>query len=122
MTLPYQDLHIYEVSGEVLGAKRVFKDDFLGCWNEGDVSFLFFSAATIRRCRNSFEAGAAPPLKDVLDYTAWQAGDELKPFKVGHLVICPPWETWRLEEGETLVHLDPVLFSEQGITRPRGPA
>ena len=115
MTLPYQDLHIYEVSGEILGAKRVFKEDFLGCWNEGEISFLFFSAAHDQEVQE-FVRGRGLTLrsKDVLDYTAWQAGDELKPFKEGHLVICPPWETWRLEEGETLIHLDPCVVFGTG--------
>ena len=26
------------------GSKGIFREDFLGCWNEGEISFLFFSA------------------------------------------------------------------------------
>ena len=115
MTLPYQDLHIYEISGEVLGSKRIFKEDFLGCWNEGEISFLFFSAPHDQEVQE-FVRGRGLTLrsKDVLDYTSWQAGDELMPFKVGHLVICPPWETWRAEEGEALIHLDPCVVFGTG--------
>ena len=43
MTL-YKDLYIYEISGEALDSRHFFPQDFLGCWNEDEVSFLFFSA------------------------------------------------------------------------------
>jgi hypothetical protein len=29
--IPYQELYIYEISGEVLGSKNFFKEDFIGC-------------------------------------------------------------------------------------------
>ena len=61
----------------------------------------------------SFTEKKGVPLvsRNVLDYKAWQAGEELKPFKVGNLVISPPWEDAKVEEGEILVHLDPnVVF------------
>jgi hypothetical protein len=40
MVIPYKDLYIYEVSGELLGSRGHFKEDFVGCWNEGDVPLL----------------------------------------------------------------------------------
>jgi ribosomal protein L11 methyltransferase len=49
-----------------------------------------------------------------MDYTAWQAGDELKPFKVGNLVIAPPWESTQAGEGETLLYLDPCVVFGTG--------
>lgn len=47
--------------------------------------------------------------RNIFDYKAWQAGEELKPFKVGDLIISPPWEEGRIEGGEVLVHLDPCV-------------
>lgn len=115
MRLPYQNLYIYEISGEVLGSKNIFKEDFLGCWNEGEISFLFFSAPHDKEVEGFVhKKGLDLRSRDVLDYRSWQAGDELKPFKVGHLVICPPWETWAVEEGETLIHLDPCVVFGTG--------
>jgi ribosomal protein L11 methyltransferase len=38
----------------------------------------------------------------------------LKPFKVGNLVICPPWEQCVIEEEEVLVHLDPCVVFGTG--------
>jgi ribosomal protein L11 methyltransferase len=113
--VPYQNLYIYEISGEILGSRSFFTEDFIGCWNEGEVSFLFFSEphdkeveAFIHRKRFSLLA------KEVLDYKAWQAGEELKPFKVGNLVISPPWEEQKFEEGEILVRLDPCVVFGTG--------
>ena len=31
MMISYQDLYIYEVSGELLGSGGYFKEDFVGC-------------------------------------------------------------------------------------------
>ena len=113
--LPYKDLYIYEISGEVSGSKGIFREDYLGCWNEGETSFLFFSAPH----DDEVEAVATKkglPLrsKNVLDYKSWQAGDELKPFNVGNLVICPAWEDRDVREGEILIRLDPCVVFGTG--------
>jgi ribosomal protein L11 methyltransferase len=110
--VPYQNLYIYEISGKILGSKTFFKEDFIGCWNEGEISFLFFSNTHDGEVKAWVQQkGFSLLSKNVLDYKAWQVGEELKPFKVGQLVICPPWENWVAEEGEVLVHLDPsVVF------------
>ncbi len=112
MMIPYQNLYIYEISGAIPDSKKIFKEDFLGCWNEGEASFLFFSQPHDEEV-DLFRKRRGVPLisRNVLDYKAWQAGEELKPFKVGNLVISPPWEDARVEEGEILVRLDPnVVF------------
>ncbi len=115
VVIPYQDLYIYEVSGDVLGSRDYFKEDFVGCWNEGDVSFLFFSAphdedvnAFLRRKRRNLLS------THVLDYRAWQAGEELKPFQVGPLVISPPWEESTVGPGEAGIRLDPCVVFGTG--------
>ncbi len=43
-SLPYKDLYVYEISGEIPDSKDFFREDFIGCWNEGEISCLFFSA------------------------------------------------------------------------------
>jgi len=40
---PYKNLYIYEIEGKVLHPKKIFQEDFLGCWCEGNFSYLFFS-------------------------------------------------------------------------------
>jgi len=113
--IPYQNLYIYEIDGELRGSKNFFKEDFIGCWNEGEVSFLFFSRPHDKEVEAFIREKGYPLLaKEVFDYKAWQAGEELKPFKVGNLVICPPWEDRVIEEGEVLVHLDPCVVFGTG--------
>ena len=43
MMIPYQNLYVYEISGAISDSKNFFKEDFIGCWNEEKVSFLFFT-------------------------------------------------------------------------------
>jgi len=110
--IPYQDLYIYEISRPLSDSRNFFQEDFIGCWNEGEASFLFFSQPHDEEVRSFTEKkGVLLISRNVLDYKAWQAGEELKPFKSGNLVISPPWEDCRVEEEEILVHLDPgVVF------------
>jgi ribosomal protein L11 methyltransferase len=115
MMIPYQNLYIYEISGEISNSKSFFKEDFIGCWNEGEISCLFFSHPHDEEVKAlADQKGLFLLSKNVLDYKAWQAGEELKPFKVGNLVICPPWEDGVVEEGEILVHLDPCVVFGTG--------
>jgi ribosomal protein L11 methyltransferase len=115
MMIPYQNLYIYEISGEISDSKNFFRKDFIGRWNEGEISFLFFSNPhdeDVEALINS--RGMSLLSKNILDFKAWQAGEELKPFRVGNLVISPPWENGRVEEGEILVHLDPCVVFGTG--------
>lgn len=115
MMIPYQTLYIYEISETISDSKDFFKEDFIGCWNEGEVSFLFFSKPHeeevelfIKKRDRSLVS------KNVMDYSAWQAGEELKPFKVGNLVVSPPWENGTVEKEEILVYLDPCVVFGTG--------
>jgi len=113
--IPYPNLYIYEISGAISDSKNFFKEDFIGCWNEGEASFLFFSQPHDEEVGLFIEKKGYPLLsRNVLDYKAWQAGEELKPFKVGNLVISPPWENEWADEGEVLVHLDPCVVFGTG--------
>jgi len=115
MMIPYQTLYIYEISGTILDSRNFFKEDFIGCWNEGEISFLFFSQPHDEEVELFIKKKGVPLVsKNVLDYKVWQAGEELKPFKVGNLVISPPWEKREVEEGEVLVHLDPCVVFGTG--------
>jgi ribosomal protein L11 methyltransferase len=116
MMIPYQNLYIYEISGVILDSRNFFKEDFIGCWNEMETSFLFFSQPHDEEVESFIgKKGLLLTSKNVLDYKAWQAGEELKPFRVGNLVVCPPWENGSVEEGEVLVHLDPCVVFGTGF-------
>jgi len=115
MMIPYQTLYIYEISGTISDSRDFFKGDFIGCWNEGEVSFLFFSKPHKEEVELFIKKKGVPLVsKNTLDYKAWQAGEELRPFKVGNLVISPPWENGEVQEGEILVHLDPCVVFGTG--------
>ena len=113
--IPYRDLYVYEVSGEVSDSKTFFKEDFIGCWNEGEISCLFFSAPHDHDVQAFIQKRPFRLLsRNVMDYKSWQAGEELKPFTVGNLVIAPPWETCQADPGHILVHLDPCVVFGTG--------
>ncbi len=113
--IPYQNLYIYEISGVISDSKKFFNEDFIGCWNEREASFLFFSQPHDEEVESFIEKKGYPLIsRNILDYKAWQAGEELKPFKVGGLIISPPWEEGRIEGGEALVHLDPCVVFGTG--------
>ncbi|MGA2517758.1 MAG: 50S ribosomal protein L11 methyltransferase [Thermodesulfobacteriota bacterium] len=115
MKIPYQNLYIYEISGEISDSRDFLKQDFIGCWNEGKTSFLFFSQPHDEEVEPFVKKKGYPVLsRNILDYKAWQAGEELIPFQVGTLIISPPWENVRVEEGQTLVHLDPCVVFGTG--------
>ncbi len=115
MMIPYQNLYIYEISGEILDSRNFLKQDFIGCWNEGETSFLFFSQPHDEEVESFIKKKGYPLLsRNILDYKAWQAGEELKPFQVGNLVISPPWENVSVEEGQILVQLDPCVVFGTG--------
>ena len=115
MMVPYQILYIYEIAGEISGSRGLFKKDFIGCWNEGEVSFLFFSRPKDEEVETLIgQKGFRLLSKNVLDYKTWQSGEELKPFQVGNLFTCPPWQNCVIGEGEISVHLDPCVVFGTG--------
>jgi ribosomal protein L11 methyltransferase len=113
--IPYETLYIYEICGEIQGSRSFFKEDFIGCWNEQESSFLFFSQPHDEEVEALVDQrGLSLLTRNTLDYKAWQAGEELRPFKIGNLVFCPSWEDEVIEEGEVLVHIDPCVVFGTG--------
>jgi ribosomal protein L11 methyltransferase len=113
--IPYETLYIYEICGEIQGSRNFFKEDFIGCWNEEGSSFLFFSLPHDDQVEAFADQRALSLLtRNILDYKAWQAGEELRPFKIGNLVFSPPWENVVIGEEETLVHIDPCVVFGTG--------
>ena len=113
--IPYETLYIYEIFGEIQGSRNFFKEDFIGCWNEEGSSFLFFSLPHDEQVEAFADrSGLSLLTRNILDYKAWQAGEELRPFKIGNLVFSPPWENVVIGEEETLVHIDPCVVFGTG--------
>jgi len=115
MVVPYRDLYVYEISGEISAAREFFKKHFIGCWNEGEVSFLFFSRPHDKEVEAFADHRGLQLLsRNFLDYKAWQAGEELRPLKIENLVFSPPWENVVIGKEKTLVHIDPCVVFGTG--------
>jgi len=113
--IPYETLYIYEIRGEIQGSRNFFKEDFIGCWNEQESSFLFFSLPHDEQVEAFADRrGLSLLTRNILDYKAWQAGEELRPFNIGNLVFSPPWENVVIGKEETLVHIDPCVVFGTG--------
>lgn len=114
---PYDKLFIYEVSGEVSVNSDMFGQHFIGCWNEGKSSFLFFSRQHDKEVRKWLDHQGSGKMvsRHVMDYRDWQAGEDLKPLRIGKLVICPSWAETKIAEGEILMRLDPGVVFGTGL-------
>jgi ribosomal protein L11 methyltransferase len=114
---PYDELFIYELSGEI-SAKEAFSGrNFIGCWNEAGSSFLFFTRNHDEDVRKWLirQRKARLVSRHVMDYRDWQAGEDLKPYRIENLVICPSWEVAEISEGEILIRLDPGVVFGTGL-------
>ena len=114
---PYHKLFIYELSDEISVKGDVFGRDFIGCWNEGGNSFLFFSQQHDEEVRKWLAHQGRGKLlsRHVMDYRDWQAGEDLKPFRIEKLLICPPWEEADMAKDEILIRLDPGVVFGTGL-------
>ena len=91
--IPYQDLYIYYLHGQVTPDKEVFDRNFIGCWQEDEFSFLFFSKPSHDKVKKILSSQPRLSLLDEFEmtYDEWQGG-KLSPFKVGRFWIAPPWQ------------------------------
>ena len=114
---PYDKLFIYEVPGEVSVNSDIFGRHFIGCWNEGGNSFLFFPRQHDAEVRKwlGHQGGGKLVSRHVMDYRDWQAGEDLKAFRIEKLTICPSWAETKIAEGKILIRLDPGVVFGTGL-------
>ncbi len=114
---PYHKLFIYELSAEISVKRDVFGACYIGCWNEPGSSFLFFSRQHDEEVRRWLVHQGRGKLisRHVMDYRDWQAGEDLKPFHIEKLVICPSWEEANIAEDEILIRFDPSVVFGTGL-------
>ena len=113
---PYDHLYIYEMAGRV-GDVPISSPDYIGCWSEGDSSFLFFHKDRRALVERLIEQGDLPRLVDAydMDYEQWQ-GDKLKAFRVGSLWFRPPYgDIPSPPEGCREVPFDPGVVFGTGL-------
>jgi len=99
---PYHKLFIYELSDEISVKGDVIGRHFIGCLNEGKSSFLFFPRQHDEEVTKWLGHRGRGKLvsRHVMDYRDWQAGEDLKPLRIGKLVICPTWEEAKAFSGK----------------------
>jgi len=109
---PYQDLYIYYLSGRFRPDRDFKPENYIGSWEEGDFSFLFFTRP------NKALVEAAVSRQDELDllddyhmtYDQWQGGD-IVPCRIGQFTVSPPWFAVDENIADSTIILDPgVVF------------
>jgi ribosomal protein L11 methyltransferase len=96
---------------------RLTAHDFLGCWREGECSYLFFAQPKEAQVR---EWLAAHPEQGTylsateLNYTDWEAGQAFRPTRIAGFYLCPIWEDPEPRPGDLLIRLEPGLAFGSG--------
>ena len=109
---PYQDLYIYYLSGRFRPGRDFKPDHYIGSWEEGEFSFLFFTRPNKALVEAIVDRLANLELLDHyhMTYDQWQGGD-IVPCRVGRFIISPPWFAVGKNNADTTIVLDPgVVF------------
>ncbi len=109
---PYQDLYIYYLSGRFRPGRAFNPEDYIGCWEEGEFSFLFFTRPNMALVEATVNPLAGLKLLDHyhMTYEQWQGGD-IVPCRIGRFTISPPWFEVDKKKADTTIILDPgVVF------------
>ncbi len=89
----YEILYLYAFSG-THPALHTFPDpDFIGCWEEEDLTVLFFhreKPGLPERIENEF--GLSFELSARVPYAEWGEGRCLEPFTIGPFTFAPVWK------------------------------
>jgi ribosomal protein L11 methyltransferase len=114
---PPEKLFVYEIEGRVNPPPALTGEDFLGCWREGDCSYLFFSAKKERQVQAWLAAlpEAGRFLSETeLNYADWEAGQPFKATSLAGFHLSPIWEEPHPAPGELVLRLEPGLAFGSG--------
>jgi ribosomal protein L11 methyltransferase len=109
---PYQDLYIYYLSGRFRPGRAFNPEHYIGSWEEGEFSFLFFTRPNMALVEATVNRLAGLELLDHyhMTYEQWQGGG-IVPRRIGRFVISPPWFEVGKKNADTTIVLDPgVVF------------
>lgn len=109
---PYENLYIYYLSGRLPPNQAFGTDHYIGSWEEGDFSFLFFTRPAQKKVQAALAGISGIELIDHyhMTYEAWQGG-EIVPCRIGPFSITPPWYASDPTEADSTIILDPgVVF------------
>jgi ribosomal protein L11 methyltransferase len=113
---PPEKLFVYEIQGRVQPPAALTGADFLGCWREGEFSYLFFSRPRemeVKAWLASAPAGRYSS-ETVLNYADWEAGQPLRATSMAGFHLCPVWETPAPGPGEIVLRMEPGLAFGSG--------
>jgi len=113
---PPEKLFVYEIAGRVEPPAHLAGADFLGCWREGDYSYLFFSRPRELEVK-AWLADGSPghySSETVLNCADWEAGKPLSATSIAGFHLCPVWETPSPAPGEVVLRLEPGLAFGSG--------
>ena len=85
---PPEKLFIYEIEGRVYPPDDLTGEDFLGCWREGNYSYLFFPRPMEAAVKAwvATQEGARYSSENVMNYADWEAG---QPLQIYHGGVSP---------------------------------
>lgn len=91
-TIPYDNLFIYYLKGRVAPDSALKGEGYIGNWEEGGDSFLFFKTAADDTVEKVLSCQPHLKLSDRFEmtYEAWQGG-ALTPIQAGGLQVVPSW-------------------------------
>jgi ribosomal protein L11 methyltransferase len=113
---PPEKLFIYEIEGRVYPPDDLTGTDFLGCWREGDYSYLFFPRPMEAAVKAwvATQEGARYSSESVMNYADWEAGQPLMKTSMAGFHLCPVWETPAPAIGEIVIRMEPGLAFGSG--------
>ena len=113
--VPEMDLFIYYLEGRLVSEDEISDGNFMGNWEEGDTSFLFFSKPRPELIERLLTKQPHLTLIDNyhMTYDEWQ-GEKFSAFHVGRFYISPPWESPRHHPEDIDILLDPGLVFGNG--------
>ena len=115
--MAYEDLHVYWIEGVVPPCEEpLLGTAFLGNWVEGNSSFLFFRKPSRECVLHCVKRNQGLTLVEAYRFTyeQWQGG-VLEPFRIGPLLIIPPWkDNAEPDEGKKIL-LDPGVVFGTGL-------
>ena len=113
---PPEKLFIYEIEGRVYPPDDLTGADFLGCWREGNFSYLFFPRPREEAVKAwvATQEGARYSSESVMNYADWEAGQPLMKTSMAGFHLCPVWEDPAPAAGELVIRMEPGLAFGSG--------
>jgi ribosomal protein L11 methyltransferase len=115
--MTYEDLYVYWIEGVVPPDEEArLGHAFIGNWVEDKSSFLFFQEPSQDGVLECVKRNQGLTFSEAYHFTyeQWQGG-VLEPFRIGPLLIVPPWKDIPEKRDEKKILLDPGVVFGTGL-------